>query len=63
MLEELKSLTAEELKERIEDLRKKIFNARMRITTDASVIKDYRKSRKDLARALTVLSQKAEVKE
>lgn len=56
--EELKTMDEQQLQNKIEDLRREYFSARLNATT--AHIKDYsqfKKLRRDLARALTFLNQ------
>lgn len=55
---ELKSLTVEQLKEKLENLRKKLFSLRLNATT--AHVKDYsqfKKLKKNIACVLTVMNQ------
>ena len=57
--EELKAMDENQLQDKVEELRREYFSARLNAT--AAHIKDYsqfKKLRKDLARALTFLSQR-----
>ncbi|MCL4558454.1 MAG: 50S ribosomal protein L29 [Deltaproteobacteria bacterium] len=56
---EIRDFSAEELKERIKNVRKELFNLKMKVKT--SQLHDYRSYRfmkKDLARYLTILAEK-----
>ncbi len=57
--DELKKLNTDQLKEKVENFRRDLFS--LKLTTATSHVKDYsqfKKLKKDLARALTYLNQK-----
>jgi len=55
---EIREMSVVELQEKELDLRQEIFETRMKMYTDASVLGQYRRARKDLARILTVLRER-----
>ncbi len=60
---ELKALTGDELKQKEADLRKELFNLRFRLATgEVENPMRIRATRKDIARVLTALSEKANPK-
>lgn len=60
---ELRALTAEELKQKEQDMRKELFNLRFRLAT-GEIENPMRINtlRKDIARVLTIQSEKLKVK-
>ncbi len=60
---ELKALTDDELKQKEADLRKELFNLRFRLATgEVENPMRIRATRKDIARVLTALTEKANPK-
>ncbi len=60
---ELRALSADELKQKETDLRKELFNLRFRLTTgEVENPMRIRATRKDIARVLTVMSEKGKSK-
>ena len=58
LAEELRDMPLTELKGREDELRREIFDLKLRIHTDAGSLARYREARKELARCLTVQRQK-----
>lgn len=60
---ELRALTAEELKQKEQDMRKELFNLRFRLATgEIENPMRIHTLRKDIARVLTIQSEKLKVK-
>ncbi len=60
---ELRSLTGDELKQKETDLRKELFNLRFRLATgEVENPMRVRAVRKDIARVLTVMTEKGKIK-
>lgn len=61
---ELRALTAEELKQKEQDMRKELFNLRFRLAT-GEIENPMRINtlRKDIARVLTIVTEKSKSKE
>ncbi|RMF13240.1 MAG: 50S ribosomal protein L29 [Candidatus Dadabacteria bacterium] len=61
-LSDIRGMSGADLEGEIRDTRKKIFDLRMKLQTDAGALREYRAAKKHLARLLTVRSeqQKAE---
>ena len=58
-IEELRDLSAEELKQKENDLRESLFRLRFRLGLgETDPVKKYREEKKDLARVLTVMQQR-----
>ncbi len=56
---EIRGFSADELKEKIKNLRKELFNLKMKVkTTQLPDYRSYRFMKKDLAKHLTILSEK-----
>ncbi len=55
---EFRDLPVIELDDREQELRREIFDLRMRLHSDASGLARYRQARKELARVLTVRHEK-----
>lgn len=58
-IEEIRSMAADELKSRAQDLRREVFDLKLKLATDASVLARYRAARKELARVLTITRENA----
>ncbi|MBA3061014.1 MAG: 50S ribosomal protein L29 [Nitrospirae bacterium] len=60
---ELRALTAEELKQKEQDIRKELFNLKFRLATgEVENPKRINTLRKDIAKILTITSEKLKVK-
>lgn len=60
---ELRALTVEELKQKEQDTRKELFNLRFRLATgEVENPKRINALRKDIAKILTIISEKSKVK-
>ncbi|MFZ3123086.1 MAG: 50S ribosomal protein L29 [Thermodesulfovibrionales bacterium] len=60
---ELRALTAEELKQKEQDTRKELFNLKFRLATgEVENPKRINALRKDIAKILTITSEKSKVK-
>ncbi len=60
---ELRALTSEELKQKETDLRKELFNLRFRLATgEVENPMRVRAVRRDIARVLTVVTEKGKIK-
>lgn len=60
---ELRALTVEELKQKEQDTRKELFNLRFRLATgEVENPKHINALRKDIAKILTITSEKSKVK-
>lgn len=57
-IEEIRDMTVQDLHDREGDLRRELFDLRMKLQQDASALKRYRDARRELARVLTVRNQK-----
>ena len=56
---EIRSLSPDELREKINDMRKELFNLKLKVrTAQLADFRSYRIMKRDLARHLTVLSEK-----
>ncbi len=56
---EIRSLSVDEIKEKINDMRKELFNIKLKVSTaQLADFRSYRFMKKDLARHLTVLLEK-----
>ena len=59
-IEEFRDLNEEELKQKENDLRESIFRLRFRLGLgETDPVKKYREEKKDLARVLTIMRQRA----
>lgn len=60
---ELRTLTVEELKQKEQDTRKELFNLKFRLATgEVENLKRINALRKDIAKILTIISEKSKVK-
>ncbi|MDO8746965.1 MAG: 50S ribosomal protein L29 [Thermodesulfovibrionales bacterium] len=60
---ELRALTVEELKQKEQDTRKELFNLKFRLATgEVENLKRINALRKDIAKILTIISEKSKVK-
>ncbi len=56
---EIRNLSVDEIKEKVNTMRKELFNLKLKVTTAQLVdFRSYRTMKKDLARHLTVLLEK-----
>lgn len=56
---EVRSFSVDELKEKVKNLRKELFNLKMKVkTAQLPDYRNYRFMKKDLARHLTILAEK-----
>lgn len=56
---EIRSLSADEIREKVNDMRKELFNLKLKVkTAQLADYRSYRFKKKDLARHLTVLAEK-----
>ena len=56
-IDDIRAMPMVELQEEEVALRKEIFNLKMKLPTDAAVLKDYRQAKKQLAQVMTVQTQ------